>query len=398
MNPNDCDAKGRSNGTDVSPSRHRSHGFDVRQGGPTLNWASRSRSSGGSSFLRTCERQASESKEEQGQMKWMTRRHALQFGLGAGFSAAVPRSGRAAAQHAVKSGTLIKYVEPVPVAGNGIVVATPSGTTTYSFTQTLISRQPHPQLPPTPVWAYDDGSGVGAVRLDRNGGRCAERHSAHGAIHARTPGHAPGMAPGGYAADAAGRRSAPHDPPPRRIRGGGQRRQSRGDPQRIRSGRDADGLLHQPAAAIAGLVAVIPRPRPRNRPTERLRRPRRRLHPAGRVRCRRGAESDRNPRRRLRDSPRHPGPPVQPGRDVPIPGQRHRRRDLDRGVLRRHHAGKRQDLAVPGDRAAEGSIPRRSRPGRCSRPLPKSATSRTPSRRTPGPSPPSGPSSSCPRA
>jgi D-isomer specific 2-hydroxyacid dehydrogenase, NAD binding domain len=40
-----------------------------------------------------------------------------------------------------------------------IVVATPTpaGTNTYSFTQTQISRRLHPQLPPTPLWAYDDG-------------------------------------------------------------------------------------------------------------------------------------------------------------------------------------------------------------------------------------------------
>ena len=30
----------------------------------------------------------------------------------------------------------------------------------YSFTQTEIARQLHPELPPTPLWAYDDGSGL----------------------------------------------------------------------------------------------------------------------------------------------------------------------------------------------------------------------------------------------
>src|SRR4030095_1259283 len=44
--------------------------------------------------------------------------------------------------------------------GAGIVVATPSALSTYSFTQTQISRQLHPALPPTPLWAYDDGSGL----------------------------------------------------------------------------------------------------------------------------------------------------------------------------------------------------------------------------------------------
>src|SRR6266511_1313992 len=53
-----------------------------------------------------------------------------------------------------------KYLEPVPLPGAGIVVATPSATNQYSFTQTEIHRQLHPQLPPTPLWAYDDGSGL----------------------------------------------------------------------------------------------------------------------------------------------------------------------------------------------------------------------------------------------
>jgi len=55
---------------------------------------------------------------------------------------------------------LTKYIQPLPVPGNGIVVATPSGTNQYAFTQTEIMRQLHPHLPPTPIWAYDDGSGL----------------------------------------------------------------------------------------------------------------------------------------------------------------------------------------------------------------------------------------------
>jgi spore coat protein A len=58
-------------------------------------------------------------------------------------------------------GALRKYLEPLPVPGAGIVVATASGPNRYSFTQTEISRQLHPDLPPTPLWAYDDGSGLG---------------------------------------------------------------------------------------------------------------------------------------------------------------------------------------------------------------------------------------------
>ena len=36
-----------------------------------------------------------------------------------------------------------------------------SGANRYSFTQTEIARQLHPDLRPTRLWAYDDGSGLG---------------------------------------------------------------------------------------------------------------------------------------------------------------------------------------------------------------------------------------------
>jgi spore coat protein A len=52
-------------------------------------------------------------------------------------------------------------MEPLPLPGAGIVVAAPSGSNRYSFTQREITRQLHPYLPPTPLWAYDDGSGLG---------------------------------------------------------------------------------------------------------------------------------------------------------------------------------------------------------------------------------------------
>jgi spore coat protein A len=55
---------------------------------------------------------------------------------------------------------LNKYVEPLSLPGAGIVVATPSGPNRYAFTQREIARQLHPELPPTPIWAYDDGSGL----------------------------------------------------------------------------------------------------------------------------------------------------------------------------------------------------------------------------------------------
>jgi spore coat protein A len=92
-------------------------------------------------------------------MTGMTRRRFLGYGAAAGAALAVPWaqvSGAAAAT----SLELEKYVQSVPLPGNGIVVAQQSGPNQYSFTQTQISRQLHPNLPPTPLWAYDDGSGL----------------------------------------------------------------------------------------------------------------------------------------------------------------------------------------------------------------------------------------------
>jgi spore coat protein A len=39
-------------------------------------------------------------------------------------------------------------------------VATPSGLDSYEFAQIEIARRLHPQMPATPLWAYDDGSGL----------------------------------------------------------------------------------------------------------------------------------------------------------------------------------------------------------------------------------------------
>jgi spore coat protein A, manganese oxidase len=92
-------------------------------------------------------------------MKGMTRRRFLQYGAGAGAALALPWAARTPAS-AAPGLKLTKYLEPVPLPGAGIVVATPSGPNEYSFVQREISRQLHPQLPPTPLWAYDDGSGL----------------------------------------------------------------------------------------------------------------------------------------------------------------------------------------------------------------------------------------------
>ena len=94
-------------------------------------------------------------------MRHLTRRRFLQAGLGAGAALVMPWAARIPTARAAQGGKLTKYVEPLPLPGAGIVVAAPSGTDAYSFRQTQIARQLHPDLPPTPLWAYDDGSGLG---------------------------------------------------------------------------------------------------------------------------------------------------------------------------------------------------------------------------------------------
>jgi spore coat protein A len=90
----------------------------------------------------------------------LSRRRFLQYGAVGGAALAFPQA-RLSFARAGQSPPLPKFMEPVPLPGAGIVVATPSGSNRYSFTQTEISRQLHPYLPPTPLWAYDDGSGLG---------------------------------------------------------------------------------------------------------------------------------------------------------------------------------------------------------------------------------------------
>jgi spore coat protein A len=93
-------------------------------------------------------------------MQRITRRRFLKYGLGVGGALGVPWPMRMPEARAAAGGKLAKYVQPVPLPGAGIVVATPSAPDTFSFTQREIARQLHPQLPPTPLWAYDDGSGL----------------------------------------------------------------------------------------------------------------------------------------------------------------------------------------------------------------------------------------------
>jgi spore coat protein A, manganese oxidase len=81
----------------------------------------------------------------------------LQLGAASGAALVLPWAQVPAVAAQVGHG-LPKFREPVPLPGAGLVVAALSGPNTLSFTQVQINRQLHPQLPPTPLWAYDDGS------------------------------------------------------------------------------------------------------------------------------------------------------------------------------------------------------------------------------------------------
>src|SRR6266498_5017124 len=93
-------------------------------------------------------------------MNMITRRNFLKYGAGASAALALPWTVRQAFATGPARSLLTKYIQPLPLPGAGIVVATPSGMNQYAFTLTEIARQLHPHLPPTPFWAYDDGSGL----------------------------------------------------------------------------------------------------------------------------------------------------------------------------------------------------------------------------------------------
>ena len=91
----------------------------------------------------------------------ITRRSFVKYSAGASAALALPWTVRQAFAAGPARSMLTKYIQPLPVPGNGMVVAAPSGPNQYSFTQHEIMRRLHPNLPPTPFWAYDDGLGLG---------------------------------------------------------------------------------------------------------------------------------------------------------------------------------------------------------------------------------------------
>ena len=88
-------------------------------------------------------------------MMKFTRRTFLKYGAIGSAALFLPRALPTSA-----SPPLRKFLERVPLPAAGLVVATPSGVNTYAFTQRPIERRLHPSLDPTPIWAYDDGSGL----------------------------------------------------------------------------------------------------------------------------------------------------------------------------------------------------------------------------------------------
>jgi spore coat protein A, manganese oxidase len=90
-------------------------------------------------------------------MAGITRRRFIQAGFAAGSTLGFPWLSGIPQAHAAPGGKLTKYLEPVPLPGAGIIVARSSGTNAYHFTLRQILRRLHPQLPETPIWAYDDG-------------------------------------------------------------------------------------------------------------------------------------------------------------------------------------------------------------------------------------------------
>jgi spore coat protein A len=98
-----------------------------------------------------------------------SRRQFLRYGIAAGAAFGIPATaGRAIrARRVAVSGSagaahkaLKPFLEPLPVPGAGIVVASLAAPGRYAFTLRQISRRLHPHLPPTPFFAYDDGSGL----------------------------------------------------------------------------------------------------------------------------------------------------------------------------------------------------------------------------------------------
>src|SRR6266516_2257765 len=245
-------------------------------------------------------------------MAGITRRRFLQYGAGISAALTMPWAQPSAA-FAAMGGKLGKYLEQVPLPGNGIVVATPTGPNQYAFTQTgtpLSVSFTNNLAGSYPAWIPVD------TRLTPLGSQVRVMTHLHGGFVAADSDGNPAITPDGFGPDDTQVVHYPNEAPQM--------------PASLLWFHD-HGLGATRLNVFAGLAAAY---RPR------------------RVRHRRRTEPDRDPRRTVRDPAGCPGPAVQPGRDVPLPEQRVPGCALDRRVLRRRDARQRQGLAVPERRAA----------------------------------------------
>ena len=162
----------------------------------------------------------------------ITRRRFLKYSLGVGGTLGLPWAIPVPVARAATGRKLAKYVQALPVPGAGIVVAKPTGPSTYAFRQTQISRQLHPDLPPTPLWAYDDGSGLAG-----QSGSCGMAVVAQSGtpLHLSYT-HVSPLDPGRHEAHASRQSGTPDDASARRLRGSRQRRQPGSNPEWLRPG------------------------------------------------------------------------------------------------------------------------------------------------------------------
>jgi spore coat protein A len=101
-----------------------------------------------------------EAVKEVGTVAGFSRRRLFAYGLAGGSALVLPSARPSGLRAAGRAGRLTPFLEPLPVPGDGIVVARPAATGGYALTQRQIRRSLHPELAPTPIWAYDDGTGL----------------------------------------------------------------------------------------------------------------------------------------------------------------------------------------------------------------------------------------------
>src|SRR6266516_2682935 len=130
-------------------------------------------------------------------MAGITRRRFLQYGAGISAALTMPWAQPSAA-FAAMGGKLGKYLEQVPLPGNGIVVATPTGPNQYAFTQTgtPLSVSFTNALPATyPAWIPVD------TRLTPLGNQVRVMTHLHGGFVAADSDGNPAITPDGFGPD-----------------------------------------------------------------------------------------------------------------------------------------------------------------------------------------------------